>query len=139
MEKKLADMKCNPSLYKNMKTDLRNQSSSSKSASNELIQQTGKAKSPTRSINVMAFQSVWSGCIHPSIHPSIPTSSHSGSPIPALFRHKTGVQPGQAASPSQCHMQTNNPTCSHSLLWASKDKQIRTIYMFLHCGRKSEC
>ena len=52
-----------------------------------------------------------------SIHFLIRRSGRGGAGVyPSGHRAKGGVHPGQVASPSQGHIETNNHTCSHSLL-----------------------
>ena len=67
-----------------------------------------------------------------SIHPfSIPA-------IPADLRAWGGVHPGQIASPSQGHTETNNHARSHSLLRTILESPIKLTCMFLDGGRKPE-
>ena len=49
-----------------------------------------------------------------------------------------GVHPGQVASPSQSHTETNNHARSHSLLRTILESPINLTCMFLDGGRKPE-
>ena len=57
---------------------------------------------------------------------------------PSGHRARGGVHPGQVASPSQGHTETNNHTHSHSLLRTILDSPINLTCMFLDGGSKPE-
>ena len=81
--------------------------------------------------------------IHPSIHPSIFYTPliHRAGAYPSGHWARGGVHPGQVASPSQGHTETNetnNHTRSHSLLRTFLESQINLTCMFLNGGRKRE-
>jgi len=82
---------------------------------------------------------------HPSIHLLYPLNTSVGSrgagAYPSGHRAKGGVHPGQVASPSQGHTETNkthNHTRSHSLLRTILETPINLTCMFLDSGRKPE-
>ena len=82
---------------------------------------------------------------HPSIHFLYPLNLSVGSrgagAYPSGHRARGGVQPGQVASPSQGHTETNetnNHTRSHSLLRTIIESPINLTCMFLDGGRKPE-
>ena len=77
---------------------------------------------------------------YPSIHFLYPLNPSVGSrgagAYPSGHRARGGVQPGQVASPSQGHKETNNHT--HSLLRTILESPINPTCVFLDGGRKPE-
>ena len=83
-----------------------------------------------------------------SIHPSIfytrlicQSGRGGAGAYPSGHRARGGVHPGQVASPSQGHTETNetnNHACSHSLLRAILETPINLTCLFLDGGRKPE-
>jgi len=80
----------------------------------------------------------------PSIHPSIfytrlirRSGRRGAGAYPSGHRARGGVHPGQVASPSQGHIETNetnNLTRSHSLLMTILETPVNLTCMFLDIG-----
>ena len=93
-------------------------------------------------------KALWIALYTNSIHPFIfytrliRRSGRGGAGVyPSCHRARGGVHPGQVASPSQGHTETNetnNHTRSHSLLRTILESPINLTCMFLDGGRKPE-